>query len=230
MTTTLRRVGLVVVALGAALAMTAMSVAAQQSGTIYPTGGAVPAGGTTTVPDPYANATNAQLTGAIPNYITATGCDADDYSCLAANGIYPYGGYPGYPGYPAPYPGYPAYPGYPGYGAPPPGVVPSAPYPTGGVQPPGGAPLMGYAQNYNFSFRYYGIPDAYFTSNSCAVGDYTCLFGKMGNGAMIPASFFAAVGCATNDYACATSQTVFTNAGCTIGNYTCVYMKTGKKP
>lgn len=230
MTTTVRRLGLMAVALCAALTMTVMSVSAQQSGVIYPTGGAVPSSqGTTYVPDPYANATNGALTGPPAGYFTSVGCDVGNYSCLAANGgVYPYGVYGGYPGYGS-YPGYGGYPSYPGYGSYPGQPAPNVAYPGAGL-PPGGAPQTGYAMNYNFNFRYYGIPDAYFTSNGCAVGDYTCLFSKFGNGAMVPASFFAAVGCATNDYNCATSQTVFTNAGCTIGNYTCVYMKTGKNP
>lgn len=149
------------------------------------------------------------------NPFTLVGCDTGNYTCLAQKGGNVYGGYPGY--------GYSGY-GFPGYGYGNPG------FSYGYAAPPSGPPLYGYALNYNFNFPYSGIPDSYFKNASCAVGDYTCLFGKLGMGVNLPDSFFAAVGCPTGNYACATSQTVFTNVGCTIGNYSCVYSKTGKMP
>jgi len=205
---TLGRLGFITVALCTALTMTIMSVAAADPvpGQITVTGspmdpqGLVPSG----VVYPSTTA----------SVFDAADCDDGNFSCLAANGVvYPYG-------VPVPYATYAGYPG----------VVPSASYPVNGVVNPGVAPQNGYAVNYNYNYRYYGIPDAYFTSNGCAVGNYTCLFSKFGNGATVPVSFFAAIGCAPGDYACATNQSVFTNAGCTIGNYTCVYTKTGKNP
>ena len=245
-TAILRRAGFMTVALCAVLALTTMSVAAQVNvGGIYPTGAATYQGGTTSVGvytdangnivSPYqptaadfaavgcdaGNFSCFAANGGNYSGFNAAGCAAGNFSCLAANGV----AYPGYPGYT----GYPGYSGYPGYVVNP-GVVPGVVYPNVGSQPAPGPSLTGYAANYNFSYRYFGIPDAYFTSNGCAVGDYTCLFGKMGNGATIPDSFFAAVGCPSGNFACATDQGVFTSKGCTIGDYNCVYTKTGKRP
>ncbi len=141
---------------------------------------------------------------------TAVGCDTGNFTCLASKGVpYPYG-FNGFNGN-----GFNN--GFNGFNNGFNGFV-------------GGTPLVGFANNYNFSFPYSGLPNVYFTNTGCAVGNYTCLFGTLGTTGTLPNSFFAAVGCPVGNYSCATSQTVFTNNGCTIGNYTCVYGKTGVSP
>lgn len=167
------------------------------------------------------------------NVFTAVGCDTGNFSCLASKGVanpygygynnYAYTGYNSYNyGYNAPTYGYNTY-AYPGYNAYNYGY--SNGYTTGGA-----APLVGYALNYNFNFPYSGLPNTYFSTANCAVGNYTCLFGNLGTSASLPNSFFDAVGCTQGNYACATDQSVFTSKGCTIGNYACVFSKTGKTP
>lgn len=156
------------------------------------------------------------------NVFTSVGCDTGNFSCLASKGVAnPYGyGYNNY-GYSAPVYGYSTY-AYPGYNA--------YNYGYTNTYATGGTPLYGYALNYNFNFPYSGLPNNYFTTANCAVGNYTCLFGNLGMSASLPNSFFDAVGCAQGNYACATDQSVFTSKGCTIGNYACVFSKTGKTP